>query len=101
MAGVKKAYLNTSELRSTDGTAPAAFSAVMSERRFHVLIRSLPTREERAKYDNLAPVRDIFENFVKACSLNFIVGEYVTVDEMLEPFRRKCRKIASEKSTHV
>lgn len=97
MAGVKKGqHLNTSELWSTDGTAPEYFAAVMSERRFHVLIRALRfddknNRRERAKIDNLAPIREIFDNFVNACSSNFSIGEYVTIDEMLDAFRGKCR----------
>ena len=97
MAGVMKSqYVNSTDLWSTDGTAPDYFSAVMFQKRFHLLMRSLrfddaTTRQERAKYDNLAPIRKIFEKFVKRCSNNYSVGEYVTIDEMLESFRGKCR----------
>lgn len=71
-------------------------TAVMSQKRFHLLMRSLrfddaTTRQKRAKYDNLAPIRKIVEEFVKRCSNNYSVGEYVTIDEMLESFRGKCR----------
>ncbi|KAG5878109.1 hypothetical protein JTB14_017976 [Gonioctena quinquepunctata] len=58
MAGVKKAqHLNTSEMWITDGTAPEYSAAVMSERRFHTLIRALRfddanERKNNAKYDN-------------------------------------------------
>ncbi|KAK9711236.1 Transposase IS4 [Popillia japonica] len=100
MAGVMKSqYVNTTDLWSTDGTAPDYFSSVMSQRRFHLLMRDLrfndgTTRKENAKYDNLAPIRKMFEDFNKRCSDNYSVGAYVTIDEILEantsPFNTPC-----------
>lgn len=49
------------------------------------------TKEERLKEDNLAPVRYIFDHFVDKCVQNYSVGEYITIDEMLEAFRGRCR----------
>ncbi|XP_074035052.1 uncharacterized protein [Leptinotarsa decemlineata] len=47
MAGIKKAqHLNTDELWSKDGTAPDFFAAVMSKRRFHLLVQAV-------RFDNM------------------------------------------------
>lgn len=97
MAGIKKAqHLNTDELWSKDGTAPDFFSAVMSKKRFHLLVQAIrfddmDTRSERSKIDNLAAIRAVYEQFVQRCSLYYTPGEYVTIDEMLEAFRGRCR----------
>lgn len=97
MLGVKKAnHLNTSEMWMTDGTAPDFFRTVMSERRFHTLVRAIRfderrTRDERKKLDNLSPIRDIFDEFDTQCNSSYTPGAYVTLDEMLEAFRGKCK----------
>lgn len=97
MAGVKKAqYLNTKELWADDLTAPQCFRLAMSRERFHLLLRALRfdnihDRDERKKIDNLAPIRQIFDQFVTKCQQNYQVGEYCTVDEMLENFRGRCK----------
>nr|XP_023027924.1 probable ATP-dependent RNA helicase YTHDC2 [Leptinotarsa decemlineata] len=85
LAGVKRAqHLNTDELWNTDSTAPEFFAAVLSEHRFHTLIQAIrfddkTTREERAKDDNLAPGRYLFDSFVEKCIQNYSVGEYLTI----------------------
>lgn len=97
LLGIKKAnHAHTSEMWATDGTAADYFRAVMSERRFHILVRALrfddkDTRKERSKLDNLAAIRDIFDMFVNRCVESYSPGEYVTIDEMLEAFRGKCK----------
>lgn len=97
MAGVKKAqHLNTAELWSTDGTAPEYFAATMPKFRFHTLVRAIrfddkETRTERAKQDNLAPIRYIVDFFTEKCVQHYSVGAYITIDEMLEAFRGKCK----------
>ncbi|CAI6369859.1 unnamed protein product [Macrosiphum euphorbiae] len=97
LAGVKKAqHLNTDELWSTDGTAPEFFSATMSKRRFHTLVQAIRfddrnSRLERKKTDNLAPIRYIFDQFLKSCIESYTISEYATIDEMLEAFRGRCK----------
>lgn len=95
--GVKKSnHVHLDELWSVDGTAPEIFIATMSQRRFRLLSQALRfddenTRAARRKLDNLAPIRDVFDSFVKTCSESYSVGENVTVDEMMEPFRGRCK----------
>lgn len=97
MLGLKKAqYLNTKELWADDGTAPDCFRMTMCRERFHLLLRALRfddvnDRNERKKYDNLAPIRQVFDQFVLKCRENYQVGEYCTIDEMLENFRGRCK----------
>lgn len=97
LAGVKKGqHLNTNELWTADGTAPDYFQATMSERRFHILMRGIrfddkTSRQDRATVDNLAPIRSIFEIFVDKCTSSYSPAQYVTIDEMLEAFRGRCR----------
>lgn len=97
LAGVKKAHhLNVKELWATDGTAPECFRATMSYNRFLLLLRALrfdniEDRAERKTLDNLAPIREVLEEFNNKCKENYQVGEYSTIDEMLEPFRGKCK----------
>jgi hypothetical protein len=47
-------------------------------------------RKERKKTDHLAPIREIFEMFVKNCRNNYSISEYCTIDESLVPFRGRC-----------
>ncbi|CAH1991511.1 unnamed protein product [Acanthoscelides obtectus] len=95
MAGVKKAqHLNTEEMWKTDGTAPDFFIPTMSKKRFHQLIQSIrfddaTKRHETSKIDN--PIRQFFETFVTNCKQAYSLGFYVTIDEMLEAFRGRCR----------
>lgn len=97
LAGIKKAHrLNMKELWESDGTAPDCFRATMSIRRFYFLLRALRfddirTREERKSIDNLAPIREIFEQFVQNCQAHYTPGEYLTIDEMLDAFRGRCK----------
>ena len=68
----------------------------MSIRRCYLLLRALRfdnihDRDGRKLIDNLAPIRDIFEEFVRKCLSNYQVGECTTVDKMLEGFRGRCK----------
>lgn len=47
-------------------------------------------RQSRREMDKLAPIRDFFETFVTNCKNAYTVGEFVTIDEKLEPFRGRC-----------
>lgn len=97
MAGIKKMnHLNLKEMWDKDGTAPDIFRAAMSRNNFLFLMRAIRfddinSRSERAKYDNIAPIRELFESFVVKCRANYQVGENVTIDEMLESFRGRCK----------
>jgi hypothetical protein len=67
----------------------------MSENRFRFLIRCLRfddvrTRAERRELEKLAPIRELFENFLANFQNHFIASEYLTVDEQLLAFRGRC-----------
>ncbi|KAJ8892780.1 hypothetical protein PR048_005361 [Dryococelus australis] len=89
MAGLKKAqHLNLQELWVDDGATQDCFTAITSIKRFAMLLKALrfddlDTREARKKVDDLAPIRNIFEEFVTKCSSYYQVGEYVTIYEMV------------------
>lgn len=97
IAGMMRSnHINLSDLWANDGFSPEIFRAVMSERRFYLLLRALRfdnihTRNERKKLDNLAPIRTVFDEFVNRCTSFYTPGEYCTIDEMLESFRGRCK----------
>ena len=97
MAGLKKMnHANIQEMWGNDGTAPDVFRATMSIKSFYFLLRHLRfddmnTRTERATHDNMAAMRNIFESFVTNCQKHYQIGEYCTIDEMLESFRGRCK----------
>lgn len=97
LAGLKKMnHVNIQEMWTNDGTSPDIFRATMSQTRFYFLLRNLRfddknTRTERARIDNMAATREIFESFVTNCKTHYQVGENVTIDEMLESFRGRCK----------
>lgn len=84
------------ELWGTEGDGIEKFRLVMSIKRFKLLIRCLrfddrTSRTQRKAYDRLAPIRKMFEMFVQNCQNSYILGENVTIDEMLPGFRGRCR----------
>ncbi|KAJ8878721.1 hypothetical protein PR048_019307 [Dryococelus australis] len=96
IAGLKKAqHLNLQELWVDDWIDPDCFRAPLSIKRFATLLRALrfdelDTREARKKVDNWSAIRNIFEEFVTKCSSYYHVGEYITIDKVLEAFRGRC-----------
>lgn len=67
----------------------------MSRSRFHLLLRCLRfddirTRPAREENDKLAPIREIFEQFVGYIRKYYRHGEHVTIDEILLAFRGRC-----------
>lgn len=96
MGGVlRSSHLNTEDLWSKDGTGVEIFPCVMSRNRFKFLLQcirfdDIETRETRKKIDRLAPIREIFEYFNAKCQQQYVVGDVVTIDEMLESFRGRC-----------
>ncbi|CAF3698644.1 unnamed protein product [Rotaria sp. Silwood1] len=69
------------------------YRATMSLQRFKYLLRFIrfDDRQGRNKTDRLAPVRHMFERFVKQLPRHFIPSENLTIDEQLVPFRGRCR----------
>ncbi|XP_060855395.1 uncharacterized protein LOC132933083 [Metopolophium dirhodum] len=93
---LRSSHQNLCDLWRTDGLGVDYFHATMNIRRFRFILQCLRfddvnSRNTRIKTDRLAPVRNIFDGFVDRCQKYYTVGEYVTVDEMLESFRGKCR----------
>lgn len=83
------------ELWGTEGDGVEKFGLVMNIKRFKFLLRCMrfddrDTRIARKAEDRLAPIREIFTEFVNNCQKNYSLGEYTTIDEMLAGFRGRC-----------
>lgn len=96
LIAVKKGnHVNVLELWSKDGTGMLVLRATFSYKRFLFLLRSLRfddtrSRSIREKTDKLAAIRNIYTEFVTACKKNYSFSEFITIDEMLHPFRGRC-----------
>ncbi|XP_054706863.1 uncharacterized protein LOC129216672 [Uloborus diversus] len=96
MCGLHKtSRLNVRDLWATDGTGVSIFRTTMSYKRFLFLLRcmrfdNIHDRKQRQLYDKLAAIRDFFQSFVTNCQKYYTLGEYVTIDKKLEPFRGRC-----------
>lgn len=96
IAGIHKSgKLNLADLWDSNGFGIEIFRLTMGINRFRFLLMAVrfddrQTRAERKAQDRLAPIRDIFEKFVKNCQVCYHVGEDVTIDEKLEGFRGRC-----------
>ncbi|KFM74523.1 PiggyBac transposable element-derived protein 4, partial [Stegodyphus mimosarum] len=91
----KSSHLNVKDLWATDGTGIEIFHTTMPYKRFLFLLRcmrfdKLLDRPQRKLFDKLAAIRDFFEKFISNCKDSYNLGEYVTIDEKLEPFRGRC-----------
>lgn len=87
--------LNREDIWNTKGYGIEMFHLTMSMQRFKFLLRCLrfddkDTRVERASFDKLAAIRDIFNMFIRNCENAYHLSEFTTVDEMLVGFRGKC-----------
>lgn len=97
LAGVFKSnHEDIYSLFSTDGTGRDIFRSVISLKRFLFLLTALrfdnaQTRDVRMENDRLAPISDLLNAFIANCQSNYSCGEYTTVDEMLVPFRGRCK----------
>lgn len=92
---LKTSHTNLDELWAADGFGVDYFRATMSVRRFKYLLRAMrfdniTTRCRRQALDKLAPIRQLFEEFVGRCQEMYALSEYITIDEMLESFRGRC-----------
>uniref|UniRef100_A0A1B6LVC4 PiggyBac transposable element-derived protein domain-containing protein n=1 Tax=Graphocephala atropunctata TaxID=36148 RepID=A0A1B6LVC4_9HEMI len=96
MVGVMRcSHTILEDLWATDGFGVEFFRCAMSLKRFKFLLRAMRfddirSRQERTLVDKMAPIRDLYEEFVENCQGNYIVSEFVTIDEMLESFRGRC-----------
>ncbi|KAK3892600.1 hypothetical protein Pcinc_003576 [Petrolisthes cinctipes] len=95
MTGCQKSnHLNYKELWSPNYGCPVYRSA-MSSTRFEFLVECLrfdnpDTREERRKTDKFAPIRSLWERFIRRSGQLYVPGEYLTIDEQLLSFRGRC-----------
>ena len=87
----KSCYEATDSLWDTS-TGRNIFRATMSLQTFQMISRVLrfDNREIRARSDKLAPIRDVWERWVRLLPPMFKSGPEVTVDERLVPFQGKC-----------
>lgn len=86
---------NLTDLWRSDGTGVDIFRMTMSLQRFNFLHNCLrfddaSTREERIKFDNLAPVRWIFDTFITNCQNAYTPSQFLTLDQKYVPFRGDC-----------
>lgn len=66
----KNSHLNLSKLWEDNGTAPDFFVATRSKKRYQIHIQAVRFDEKRTRHNrvargNLAPIRHVFEEFVK------------------------------------
>ncbi len=71
------------------------FQMVMRETRMHFLLRMLrcddiTPRNEHRQTDCLAPIQQIFTQFVENCKTVYSLGDTFTIDEMLVGFCGQC-----------
>ncbi|XP_055928586.1 piggyBac transposable element-derived protein 4-like [Argiope bruennichi] len=92
---MKSQHTNVEQLWASDGTGIQILRAAMSYKRFLFLLRcirfdDIDTGAERRKSDKLAAIRSIWDSFVQNCLKSYNTSEFVTIDEMLHPFRGRC-----------
>lgn len=91
----KSGHEDVESLWATDATGRDVFRITMSIKRFLFILSALrfdeiDTREERKENDRAALISEIFNKFIGNCQKYYTCSEYVTVDEMLCPFRGRC-----------
>lgn len=95
-------------MRKTEQDPPNAWNSIhpprnvrthvrttMSLNRYKVLVASLrfddaQTREQRKQTDKAAPISEIFDKIIKNSQAVYRPSAYVTINEMLVPFRGRC-----------
>ena len=88
-------HLNYNDIFNDVNFSGDFFNTTMSSKRFLFILRSIRfddinTRAHRIQQDKLAPIRDLFDNFVEKCNNYFDVSDFATVDEQLVAFRGRC-----------
>ncbi|XP_030745484.1 piggyBac transposable element-derived protein 3-like [Sitophilus oryzae] len=91
----KSGHEDIRSMWATDGTGRPIFRATMSLARFSFLLSCIrfddvTTRKERTITNKLAAISEFFDKFVENSKLSYSPGYYLTVDEMLIPFRGRC-----------
>lgn len=81
---------------ATDGTGRDIFRATMSRLRFLTILSCLrfdntSDRKERLLSDPLAAVSEMFNKIIENCKKNYSIGTHACIDEMLVPFRGRCK----------
>lgn len=76
-------------------TGPAMYRVAMSQGRFEFLLNclrfdDLNTRQQRQQDDKLAPIREIWDIFIRNCGKMYMPHVNLTVDEQLLAFRGRC-----------
>jgi len=92
----KSGHEDIRSLWASDGTGRDIFRCTMSLARFSFLLCSLrfddeQSRRQRVEEDKLAAISDLFTEFIQNSKECYSPGFYLTVDEMLVPFRGRCR----------
>nr|XP_022900749.1 piggyBac transposable element-derived protein 4-like [Onthophagus taurus] len=96
LSGYKKQnHTHFLELWTTDGTGSEIFRMGMGKNSFLFLLAVIrfddkSTRNQRKKIDKLAAIRWVIDKFIENCKNNYSVGNFLTIDEMLIPFRGRC-----------
>ncbi|KAL0893983.1 hypothetical protein ABMA27_014057 [Loxostege sticticalis] len=96
LAGVfKSGHEDLEGLWDSDGTGRDIFRATMSLKRYLFISSALrfddvETRNERKANDRAALISEIFNMFINNCQKSYSCSEYITIDEMLCPFRGRC-----------
>lgn len=96
LSGVMKSnHEDISALFANDGTGRDVFRATMSVTRFLFILSCLRfddalTRDQRKEHNKLAAIQECWNIFIANCESLYTPGEYLTIDEMLVPFRGRC-----------
>ena len=95
IAGALKAKHLSYDLLWSTSYGPPIFRATMSLKRFKALLALMrfddkSTRAQRRATDKLAPIRDVWQRFLKKLEDNYTPGANITSDEQLVPFRGRC-----------
>ena len=96
LSGVKRVgYVSFFELWATDGSRIEIFRACMLYNRFLFLLLAIRfdnkmMRNQIKETDKLAAIRYILDECVQNCKNADCLSEFLTIDEMLVPFRGRC-----------
>lgn len=92
---LKTNHEDMTSLFSKDVTNHPYFTCTMSSKRYEILTACLrfddsTTREQSKRADKSAAVSEIFLKFIENSQKVYSPSEYLTIDEMLVPFRGRC-----------